>query len=349
MMAPAEVSGWPNIGRCALRSSVYASLASACVLSLLVGGTAVASKRAHKAEKPAAEEPAAAPPGAGAEPAGEEAPLTESQKEFRKIQWTAGPAKVGIGGHAEIQVPEGFRYTGSSGAQKLLEIMHNPTSGTELGILTDQELELFVLFEFEDIGYVKDADKEKLDAADILKSIKEGNEAGNEERKKRGWPEISIVGWHTPPFYNHETNNLEWCIKGESEGHTIVNYNTRILGRTGVMSANLMVDPEKLDSTLPVVKKLLGGYNFVEGKKYSQYVTGDKIAKYGLSALVVGGAVGLAAKTGLLAKLGVLLAKGAKLIIVGLIALGAGIKKLLFGRKDPPPSSPQAPPTAVAG
>ena len=280
--------------------------------------------------------PAAAAP-AAEEPAGAEPQASETAKQFKAIQWTQGPAKVGIGGHAEIQVPEGFAYTGASGAQKLLELMHNPTSGTELGILTDKDLDIFVLFEFEDIGYVKDAEKEKLDGDDILKSIREGNESSNEARKERGWPAITIVGWHTAPFYNRETNNLEWCIKGESEGHPIVNYNTRILGRGGVMSANLMVDPEKLDATLPVVKKLLGGYSFVEGKRYSQYVTGDKIAKYGLSALVVGGAVGLAAKAGLFAKLAVMLGKLWKAIILGIVALGVGIKKMIFGRKEKPP------------
>jgi uncharacterized membrane-anchored protein len=290
---------------------------------------------------------AAAP--AAAQSAGAEPPPSETQKQFQSIEWTQGPAKVGIGGHAEIQVPEGFAYTGATGAQKLLQLMHNPTSGTELGILTDKDLDIFVLFEFEDTGYVKDADKEKLDGDDILKSIRAGNESSNEARKERGWPAITIVGWHTPPFYNRETNNLEWCIKGESEGHTIVNYNTRILGRHGVMSANLMVDPEKLDATLPVMKKLLGGYTFVEGKRYSQYVTGDKIAKYGLSALVVGGAVGLAAKAGLFAKLAVMLGKAWKAIIFGIIALGAGIKKFLFGRKETPPDSPQPPPPQAAG
>jgi uncharacterized membrane-anchored protein len=314
------------------------TLGSALLVSLLATVPA-AAKPAPKAKpepeaKPEAEEP--------------EAPPSESEREFAKIAWTKGPAKVGVGGHAEIQVPEGFAYTGGSGAQKLLELMHNPTSGTELGILSDTKLEMFVLFEFEDIGYVKDADKEKLNGDDILKSIKEGNESSNEERKKRGWPPITIVGWHTPPFYNHETNNLEWCIKGESQGHTIVNYNTRILGRTGVMSANLMVDPEKLDDTLPVVKRLLTGYNYVEGKRYSQYVTGDKVAKYGLAALVVGGAVGLAAKTGLLAKLAVMLAKLWKAVILGIVALGAGIKKVLFGRKEPPPGPPASPPPPAA-
>jgi uncharacterized membrane-anchored protein len=325
-----------------LRPSI---LGSVLVVSLLAAGPAAAKRVASKASPEPAAEPAS-------ETAAPERPLTESEKQFKSIQWTKGPAKVGIGGHAEIQVPEGFAYTGATGAQKLLDLMHNPTSGTELGILTDKDLEMFVLFEFEDIGYVKDAEKEKLDGDDILKSIREGNEASNEARKQRGWPAITIVGWHTPPFYNRETNNLEWCIKGESQGHTIVNYNTRILGRMGVMSANLMVDPEKLNDTLPLVKKLLGGYAFVEGKKYSQYVSGDKIAKYGLSALVVGGAVGIAAKAGLLAKLGVMFGKLWKLLIVGLIAVGAGLKKLVFGRKDPPPPQappPQAPPPQAAG
>jgi uncharacterized membrane-anchored protein len=315
------------------------TLGSALLVSLLATLPATAKPASKAKPEPEANQEAEKP----------EAPQSEAEREFAKIDWTKGPAKVGIGEHAEIQVPEGFAYTGGSGAQKLMELMHNPTSGTELGILTDTKLEMFVLFEFEDIGYVKDADKEKLDGDDILKSIKEGNESSNAERKKRGWSPITIVGWHTPPFYNHETNNLEWCIKGESQGRTIVNYNTRILGRTGVMSANLMIDPEKLDDTLPVVKKLLTGYAFVEGKRYSQYVTGDKVAKYGLAALVVGGAVGLAAKTGLLAKLAIMLAKLWKAVILGIVALGAGIKKMLFGRKEPPPGPPASPPPQAAG
>ena len=171
-----------------MRSSVRSLiLGSLCLVSLLVASQA-AAKPAHK--KPAAAEPAAAEAPAADEPAGAEpaAPETETQKQFKAIQWTHGPSKVNIAGHADLQIPEGFSYTGSSGAQKLLELMHNPTSGTELGILTDKELEMFVLFEFDDIGYVKDADKEKLDADDILKSIKEGNENANEARKEKGWP-----------------------------------------------------------------------------------------------------------------------------------------------------------------
>jgi hypothetical protein len=195
-----------------------------------------------------------------------------------------GPGTAKVGNQAEIKVPEGARFTDAAGTRKMLEMMHNPTGGSELGLLTNDQLDWFVIFEFEDIGYVKDADREKLDGQAMLESLREGNEAGNEERKKRGWAPITIVGWHTAPFYNKETNNLEWCIKGASEGHDIVNYNIRILGRGGVMSANLLVAPEQLDATLPVIKTMLKGFSYSEGQKYSEWKSGDKIAKYGLSA-----------------------------------------------------------------
>jgi uncharacterized membrane-anchored protein len=314
---------------------------------LLAAGPAFATKANKKAAAPAAAEA----PAQGEEEAAAPQEESESQRAFKTIQWTKGPAKVGIGDHAEIQVPEGYAYTGASGTQKLLELMHNPTDGSELGILTDDKHEMFLLFEFDDVGYVKDADKEKLDADEILKARREGQEQGNKVRAERGWPPLEITGWHTPPFYNPQTNNLEWCIQGQSQGHPFVNYNTRILGRKGVMSATLLGDPENLDESLPVAKKLLATFNFVDGKKYAQFLPGDKVAKYGLTALVVGGAVGIAAKTGFLAKIAVSLGKLWKFLILGLIGLGAAIKKLLFGHKserpaEPPPAMgppPQAP------
>lgn len=282
-----------------------------------------------------------------AEPTKEE---SENDRIFSSIEWVKGPKKVMVGEQGELQLPEGHVFTAGDGTRKMMQLMQNPTGTNELGLVSSAKLDWWVLFEFDEIGYVKDADKEKLDADDILDSIREGNEAGNEARKERGWAPIRIVGWHTKPFYNKETNNLEWCIEGESEGRKIINYNTRILGRGGVMSANLLVNPDELATTLPVVRKLLAGYSFTQGKRYGEWKAGDKVAKYGLSALVVGGAVGVAAKMGLLAKFMGLLAKGGKAIILLLAAVGAGlfslVKKLL-GRKQTEPTAP--PPDQQAG
>ena len=131
-----------------------------------------------------------------------------------------------------------------------------------------------------------------------------------------------------PPRYDPETHNLEWAIKATSEGHEILNYNTRLLGRKGVMEVVLIVEPEKLKETLPTFKGLLGGYNFQTGQTYAEYRSGDKVAKYGLAALVVGGAAVGAAKLGLFAWLALLLKKAWKLVIIVVVAIGAMFKKL---------------------
>jgi len=322
-------------------------VSSLAALFLFSAGAAFARSKTAATPSETAEtsEPEAADQGQG--PQGHQGAEDETAKFLASLKWTVGPGKATIGSLAELRVPEGARFTDAAGTRKMLEVMHNPTSGSELGLLTNDSLDWFVIFEFEEIGYVKDADKEKLDSDAMLESLRAGNEAGNEERKKRGWAPITLVGWHTAPFYNKETNNLEWCIKGQSQGHDIVNYNTRILGRGGVMSANLLVAPEELDTTLASVKTILRGFSYSQGQKYSEWKSGDKIAKYGLSALVVGGAVGVAAKLGFLGKIAASLGKLWKLVILGFAGLAAAIKGLIFGNKkkenQPPPAAPTAP------
>ena len=66
----------------------------------------------------------------------------------------------------------------------------------------------------------------------------------------------------------------------------------------------------------------------------AEWVSGDKVAAYGLAALVAGGAGAAAVKVGLFASLAKVIAKGGKAIVLLLIGLGAGLKKL-FTRSEP--------------
>jgi uncharacterized membrane-anchored protein len=91
------------------------------------------------------------------------------------------------------------------------------------------------------------------------------------------------------------------------------------------------------------VKTILKGFAYSQGHKYSEWKSGDKIAKYGLSALVVGGAVGVAAKLGFLGKIAASLGKLWKLVILGFAGLAAAIKGLIFGKKKEPQPPPAAP------
>ena len=254
-----------------------------------------------------------------------------------KLNVLHGPAKAQLESIAQIDVPSGYVFLDGKGTRALMKASGEPTSGSELGFLRPTNAHWSVLFEFADIGFVKDDDKDKLDADKLLASIKRGTEEANKERVRAGNAPLEIVGWEVPPKYDATTHNLEWAIRATSEGRPILNYNTRLLGRKGVMEVVLIVEPDALQETLPTFRELLAGYSFQSGNKYAEYRQGDKVAKYGLAALVVGGAAVGAAKLGLFTALLVFLKKGWKLVVVALAALAAILKKFLsavFGRRN---------------
>lgn len=180
---------------------------------------------------------------------------------------------------------------------------------------------------------MRDDEKDSLDADAMLRSIKQSDKQSNEERRRRGWPALTTLGWEQEPTYNEITNNLEWAIRLESEGNLYINHNTRLLGRRGVMHVTLVADPEEFSLILHDFRSLLAGYEFQAGHRYAELREGDKIAEYGLTALVVGGAAAVAAKTGLLSKIW-------KFLVVGVLVLAAFFKKLFSGRKSQRTSAP---------
>jgi uncharacterized membrane-anchored protein len=243
-----------------------------------------------------------------------------------------GPAKAQLEKTGQLDVPAGYIFLDAKTTRALMKSHGEPVSGQEMGMLVATNEHWSVMFEFSDIGYVKDDDKDKLDADKLLASIKRGTAEANKERVRAGNAPLEIVGWEMPPKYDATTHNLEWAIRATSAGEPILNYNTRLLGRKGVMEVVLIVDPDKLSSTLPTFRDLLAGYSFQTSQSYAEYRPGDKVAKYGLAALVVGGGAVAAAKLGLLTGLLVFLKKGWKLVIIALAAVAAFFKRFFSGR-----------------
>ena len=191
----------------------------------------------------------------------------------------------------------------------------------ELGVVAPAGEDWFAVFEFDDVGYVKDDEKDSLDANALLDSIKKGTEAGNQERLKRGWPTMTILGWETPPRYNEITHNLEWAIRAQSDGEPVVNHNTRLLGRGGVMEVTLVTNPATLAETLPKFKTMLEGFEFKQGRRYAEFRAGDRTAAYGLTGLIVGGGTAALVKTGAFKWIW-------KLLVAGAAGVAALAKKL---------------------
>ena len=255
---------------------------------------------------------------------------------IEKFGWTReGSGKLGA--KAEVAIPKGFRFTSASGTQKMLQMYDNIPSNNELGMLTTEGLGPWIIFEFDETGYVKDDDKDALDHDKLMETLRSGQEASNERRREMGIAELELIGWAVPPRYNAQTHNLEWAtrIRTKDGGGESINYNTRLLGRKGVMEVALVCAPDEMDKLMPDYQKIMTGYKYVSGESYAEYRAGDKVAQYGLAALVAGGAAVAAGKMGLFGKLGVLIAKLGKGIIVVIVAIGAVIKKVfakLFGK-----------------
>lgn len=242
------------------------------------------------------------------------------------VSWVEGPSTGQLGSLAEIAIPERYHFVGANDSRLLMEYFHNPTDGSELGYIEPSNpfASWFVLFEYDDMGYVKDDDKDELDPVAMLEAIKRGNEEANKLRERNGWGKIEVIGWEQEPHYDAETQNLVWATLAKSHGELGVNYNTRRLGRSGVMRVTLVCDQDQMATIVPEFNTLMQGFSFVPGQKYSEFRSGDKIAEYGLTALVTGGAVAVAAKSGLLKYLW-------KLIVVAVVGIGAVFKKLFGG------------------
>jgi uncharacterized membrane-anchored protein len=257
-----------------------------------------------------------------------------SQQEQPKIAWQVGPTTGQLGDIALIKIPKGFRFTGKAGTQQLLVLTHNVPGGNELGaVVGDDQSSWFMIFESQDTGYVKDDEKDKLDADALLKSLQEGTEEGNEERKRRGWRPLHVTGWDRTPYYDPATHNLTWAtrVRGDDPKDSgSVNHSIRLLGRRGTINVDLVADPGEYAASLPAFNTLISGFAYNQGSRYSDFTAGDKVAKYGLAALIAGGAGAVALKTGLLAKLW-------KFIVIGVVAVAGFIKRMfraIFGKEE---------------
>jgi uncharacterized membrane-anchored protein len=258
------------------------------------------------------------------------------------LAWKQGPAQQSLG-NAQIPVPDGYVSLDADETRRYLRALGNVTGSRERGLLApaDEAEDWFVVFQWDPSGYVKDDERDELDADQLLTSMRAGDEADNEARQKAGFPALNTVGWEVQPAYNPTSNLLEWCLRLESEGSFIINCDLRLLGRRGVMRATLVADPEDRERAMAETRALVSKFEFDAGERYAEYKPGDRLAEYGLKGLLLGGAAAAAVKGGLFKKFG-------KLLVVGVLGLAALVKRL-FDRKSSVPAETVVPPPVLPG
>lgn len=230
-----------------------------------------------------------------------------------------------------------FRYLAAPDARRVLEeFWGNPPDDTVLGMVVptdaplDEPTSWAAVVTYSDDGHVSDEDASAIDYDAMLRDMQEGTAEENTLRQRGGYPTVELVGWASAPRYDAATKKLHWAkelaFEGD-DGHT-VNYDVRVLGRRGFLSLNAIGSIDQLPAIQAGMQRLITQVDFVDGERYADFnASTDKVAAYGLAALVGGT---LAAKSGLFAKLLALLVAAKKLVIplaIGAVALLARVFK----------------------
>lgn len=256
----------------------------------------------------------------------------------QNYNWVEGGQSVKLEDMAALDLDPSMVFLDKANTMQIAKDNHDTPSGDELGSIypIDENQTWEILFRYEETGHIKDDEKEKINANDILKSYKKGTEEANKDRPEG--TRIYVTGWDVKPFYEEANHNLTWSMLAEDDNkEQILNYNVRLLTRKGFISVILISDPEHLNEDKKILtEKVLPKLTVNAGQKYEDFnAATDKVSELGLTGLILGGAGLVAAKkVGLIA---ILLVVAKKFGIVVLVVLGAALKlfRNLFRRKKP--------------
>jgi uncharacterized membrane-anchored protein len=234
---------------------------------------------------------------------------------FEKIERTivTKPGLVPLGSLATLNLQPGSCFVPPASTSEFMIALGNTFSGEVLGMIIagsqgEWNLDIMIVLESSPSGHILDADANKLDAKAILDSIRSSTEAAN-------------VDFDNGPS---------------------INYNQNMLGRDTLlrMVALGSVENSKIKK---FAKSAASNITYNLGKRYEDYQPGvDKVAEYGLAALIAGIA---AKKLGFFALIIAFLVKGWKVILLICVFFGGTIYKLLgFTKTTPPPEDEPASP-----
>ena len=255
------------------------------------------------------------------------------------------------GAKASLDLGSAYDFYGPADARTILvDIWGNPPENGEgmLGLVMPAGQSPLgdswgAVITFEETGFVADDDAAETDFNELMQQMQEGEADLNEQRKAAGYPGIHLVGWAEQPGYSKADHSVVWArdLKFNDAQIDTLNYDVRTLGRSGVLSVNLISSMPKLAEVKKAAHEFAAHVKFDPGARYEDFDASlDKKAEYGIGGLVAAGVgVAVAKKLGILA-LGL---KFIKPLLIGLFALFAAFKNRilgLFGRKTDPLEGP---------
>jgi len=267
-----------------------------------------------------------------------------AHREFANMHWRGGTQSLSAS-HGTFVVPAGGAMVVGAEAERADELLNGTTSSDTEGLARIGRRVLYL--GYSDVGYVNADDWKDVDASELLKNMSQATEDANQERVKNGVSPMHTDGWIQPPVYDATRKSVRWVVGLHDADGKFVNAVALQLGRGGYERFTLVSDGSNPQADAAILANAVRGYQFKKGFRFSDYVQGDKLAGFGIAALVGTAAGATIAKTvGFGAVL--LLIKKFFVLILAAAAGAWGYVKRFFGANKMQVGPPKAPSDAAS-
>jgi len=156
-----------------------------------------------------------------------------------------------------------------------------------LGVISPATGDYYVVLQFNDAGYMRDAARQPLDEDAILKAVWDRTTRQNAKRVHEGTPNIVHVEWVLKPTFDANSRLLESAMRtdGRADNQSLVNYTLQRLGRRGVLQASVVKQRHDF-SDFAIVREAIRAITFKPGEDYRDYKDGDKLASASMAELI---------------------------------------------------------------
>ncbi len=201
-------------------------------------------------------------------------------------------------GIATLDLPPQYQYLAPADANTLLgAVWGNPVSKMTQGLIVSADHSLLgpggwaMVISYKADGHVRETDAAQLQYDEILKDLQKKTDEQSAARYKKGYNSISLLGWADQPSYNPATHQYvlakEIAVLGNDE--TTLNYNIRMLSRSGVLDLNAVAPMRDFYRVKIQAHQLAALTRFTPTHGYADFdAKHDAIAGYTVTDMVTG-------------------------------------------------------------
>jgi uncharacterized membrane-anchored protein len=209
--------------------------------------------------------------------------------ELKQMKWYKNTTLDLPTSHGKYILTDGYLAVLGNDAKRIEELSNgksNQQSDVE-AVQVSKDFSNEIHLDYNDSGYVDEKDWTDINPDKLLEEIRYNSIEQNKNRKSAGIDELYVDKWLRKPTYDAENHTVYWAMQiSESSGGKIVNSTAIKLGRHGYERLLLIINQNDYAASGQILAEGLKSFSFPEGGRYEDHAPGDKVAGYGVAALV---------------------------------------------------------------